>query len=268
MRHKKIRLLGVVLLSSQLWMNSVFSSSSTGINSANWWKPKPGLSWQIILSGQRDLSLQVDVYDVDLFEVTTKEIEALHQRGKKVICYFSAGSYEDWRTDKKNFAPSIIGKKMDDWPGEKWLDVSQLDLIMPVMNRRMKLAVQKGCDAVDPDNMDGYSQDSGFKISYQDQITFNKAIASNAHELGLAVGLKNDLEQIKDLLNDYDFAVNEECFQFKECDNLLPFIKAGKPVYGIEYELETKDFCEQAKAMGFDTLKKKLSLDNDREPCL
>ncbi|NWF65308.1 MAG: endo alpha-1,4 polygalactosaminidase [Chloroflexi bacterium] len=48
---------------------------------------------------------------------------------------------------------------------------------------------------------------------------------------GLSIGLKNDLHQIKDLLPYFDWIVNEECFSFDECDLLLPFVKAVKPVF-------------------------------------
>jgi hypothetical protein len=68
----------------------------------------------------------------------------------------------------------------------------------------------KGFDAVDPDNMDGYQNDSGFpEMSGTDQIKYNKMIADAAHSLGLAAGLKNDVDQIVELEASYDFFVNE-----------------------------------------------------------
>ena len=93
------------------------------------------------------------------------------------------------------------------------------------------------------------------------------ALAEAAHSLGLAIGLKNDLDQIKDLVSYFDFAVNEECFQYGECDTLKPFVAARKAVFGIEYNLANSSFCPQANAMNFDFLKKNLSLDAWRESC-
>ena len=132
---------------------------------------------------------------------------------------------------------------------------------MPIMRARMEQAAQKGCDGVDPDNVDGYSNNTGFALSYNDQLTYNMALAEAAHSLGLAIGLKNDLDQIKDLVSYFDFAVNEECFQYGECDTLKPFVAARKAVFGIEYNLANSSFCRQANAMNFDFLKKNLSLD-------
>jgi hypothetical protein len=233
------------------------------------WHPTPGTSWQIQLSSseQPNLSYPVQVYDLDLFDMPQTAVDVLHADGRKLICYFSAGTWEDWRPDAAQFPPWVIGKPLPDWPGERWLDIRRLDLLVPLMAARLDLAVQKGCDGVDPDNMDGYTQDSGFPLSAHDQLTYNIWITRQAHARGLAVGLKNDLDQATTLLPYFDWAINEQCFQYKECDLLLPFIGAGKPVFGIEYNLDAALFCPQANAMNFDFLKKKLSLDEWRLAC-
>jgi hypothetical protein len=44
----------------------------------------------------------------------------------------------------------------------------------------------------------------------------------------MAVGLKNDLDQIPDLVGDFDFAVNEQCAQSGECADLKPFVAADR----------------------------------------
>lgn len=56
---------------------------------------------------------------------------------------------------------------------------------------------------------------------------------SEAHNHGLAIGLKNDLLQIKDLLHDFDFAINESCEKFhyngqSNCLLYQPFFDARK----------------------------------------
>ncbi|MCO6426841.1 endo alpha-1,4 polygalactosaminidase [Nitrosomonas communis] len=231
------------------------------------WQPTPGLKWQIQYHDSLDTSLNVDVYNIDLFDTSATAISALQSKGKYVICYFSAGSYENWRPDTGAFPASVLGRNLDGWAGEKWLDIRQLDILIPIMQVRMKLAAKKGCNGVDPDNVDGYSNNTGFPLSYNNQLAYNIALAEAAHDLGLAIGLKNDVDQIKDLVNYFDFAVNEECFQYGECNTLKPFINAGKAVFGIEYNLSNSSFCPQANLMNFDFLKKKLSLDAWRESC-
>jgi hypothetical protein len=43
------------------------------------------------------------MYDVDLFDVPNATIDKLHNDGRVVVCYFSAGSFENWRGDWANF---------------------------------------------------------------------------------------------------------------------------------------------------------------------
>jgi len=92
-------------------------------------------------------------------------------------------------------------------------------------------------------------------------------LAETAHARGLSIGLKNDMDQAPELLAHFDWALNEECFQYEECETLLPFIEAGKAVFNVEYSLEAGEFCAQARDMGFNSLKKNLDVDAWRESC-
>jgi hypothetical protein len=94
-------------------------------------------------------------------------------------------------------------------------------------------------------------------------------MASEAHKRGLAIGLKNDLDQVSKLVASFDFQINEQCFQYDECDLLKPFIDRGKPVFQIEYGSSSKGrrICPKANALNFDTLIKNLSLDAKRTAC-
>lgn len=235
--------------------------------SGDWWKPAPGTSWQWQLSGAVDPTLDVQMYDIDLFESPQQVINLLHDRGMVVICYFSAGSYEDWRSDAGSFPDAALGNPLAGWPGERWLDIRQIGQLEGVMTSRLDMAVRKGCDGVEPDNVDGYLNDSGFPISYSDQLTYNTWLAGEAHARGLSVGLKNDLDQVYDLMPYFDWALNEECFTYQECEMLSPFVAAGKAVFGVEYSLDPADFCPQANAMDFDFMAKKLELDAWRIAC-
>jgi len=233
----------------------------------NWWKPAPVTSWQIQFSGELDTTLDVQMYDLDLFDTPKEVFDQIHADGHWVVCYFSAGSREDWRPDAGQFPASVLGNDLDDWPGEQWLDIRQLDILGPIMAARLDLATLKKCDGVDPDNVDGYANNTGFPLTAQDQLAYDIWIADQAHARGLSVGLKNDLDQIPDLVPYFDWLLNEQCFQYNECDQLLPFIQAGKPVFGIEYQGNSTEFCPQANAMNFNTLKKHLMLDAWREAC-
>jgi hypothetical protein len=203
---------------------------------------------------------------VDLYTTSAAQVAALHAAGRRVICYVNVGAWEDFRPDKGAFPASVLGSS-NGWPGERWLDVRRLDVLLPIMAARLDLCRQKGFDAVEPDNVDGYDNDSGFAISGEQQLAYNRAIARLAHERGLSVGLKNDLEQVPALVGDFDFAVNEQCAEFDECDALTPFVSAGKAAFTVEYSGSTASFCPQARRLRLSTLLKRQSLDAWRQAC-
>ncbi|WP_428623007.1 endo alpha-1,4 polygalactosaminidase [Sedimenticola sp.] len=230
------------------------------ISDDNWYRPSIYVTWQWQLEGDINTSYDVDIYDIDLFNTQLSTIQELQSTGKKVICYFSAGSYEKFRSDKNKFLPEVLGKELDGWDNELWLDIRTTN-VQSIMLDRLELAKQKGCDGVEPDNMDGYVNDSGFSLTTSDQLHYNRFIANEAHKRGLSVGLKNDLDQINELVEYFDFAVNEQCFEFGECNTLLPFIKKGKPVLSAEYQkrylediTERNMLCNESIKLQFSTL--------------
>lgn len=227
------------------------------------WQPEPGTTWQWQLSGDINASWNVDMYDIDLFDAPQEIIDALSADGRVIICYFSAGSWENWRDDADDFPDEILGSTLDGWADERWLDIRQIDLLEPIIAARLDLAVEKGCNGVEPDNVDGWDNDSGFPLTYHDQIVFNTWLAEMAHQRGLSIGLKNDLDQIEDLVEHFDWALNEQCFQYEECHLLLPFIEAGKAVFGVEYEGDADEYCPLASELGFSWLTKTLDLDDE-----
>ncbi len=232
-----------------------------------YWQPPPRTTWQWQLSGIIDQSVPAQVYDVDAFDTPASAVASLKASGRRVVCYFSAGSYEDWRPDASAFPAAVLGSN-NGWPGERWLDIRRLDVLGPIMTSRMAICRDKGFDAVEPDNVDGYTNATGFPLTAADQITYNRLIATTAHGLGLSVGLKNDIDQVSALEASFDFAVNEECFAYDECAPLSQFIAAGKAVFNAEYSGESAAFCPTANALGFSTLKKQLALGPWYESCL
>ena len=245
------------------------------ITAGSWYRPEVSVTWQWQLEGTLNTSYPVSLYDVDLFDTTTTRIKNLQSSGKKVVCYFSAGSYENFRDDKALFVPSDLGSTLDGWADERWLDIRSPN-VHKIMKKRLDVAKQKGCDGVEPDNMDGYTNLSGFSLTAQDQLAYNRFIANEAHKRNLAVGLKNDLDQVRELVDYFDFAVNEQCFEYNECDMLLPFINQGKPVLTAEYldkyvknASDRAAICLESKNKQFSTLILPLDLnDSFRFSCL
>lgn len=215
--------------------SSSASSSSSSTSGTADWTPQASSSWLYQLTGTIDTSTDADLYDVDLFDTSADTIKAIQADGHHVICYFSAGSAENWRSDYSDFAASDLGDGLSGWAGEYWLD-TRSDNVRSIMETRMDLAASKGCNGVDADNVDGYSNDTGFDLTSATQLDYNRFLATQAHARGLAIGLKNDVGQLSELVSSFDFAVNESCHVYDECDGYAAFTGAGKAVLNIEYD--------------------------------
>lgn len=229
-------------------------------------RPPAHAGWQWQLDGRLDSTVPARVYDVDGFDTSRAHVRRLHRAGRYVVCYVNAGAWERWRPDAARFPRELLGAD-NGWPGERWLDVRRIEQLAPLLRARFARCRAKGFDAVEPDNVDGYTNDSGFPLTGADQLRFNRWVARAVHAQGLAVALKNDLEQARALAPSFDFAVLEQCFQYDECASARPFLRAGKGVYDAEYELATSDFCDQARRLGINAIRKRLGLDAWRQTC-
>jgi hypothetical protein len=218
------------------------------------------------------------VFDIDLYvdqaisgnntTFDTAAVNAIHAAGGKAICYVSAGTWENWRVDANQFPASVLGSK-NGWPGEKWLDIRQTSVLLPIMQARVQKCRQAGFDGVEWDNVDGFSNRTGFPLTANDQLVYDASLANLAHSYGLTVALKNDVEQLPDLAPYVDYAVNEQCQQYNECDGYTTyFINAGKAVFQVEYKLSQAKFCAKANAGNRNAITKTFDLfDTPWTPC-
>lgn len=287
---------------------------------ATWWQPKSDkpLSFHWVLHARLDVRDPVqmglrdfdgrtlpepDVYDIDGELNTKATVDFLHARGKKVICYFDAGVYETYRGDAAKFqrlTPRIWGKPDIGWDNSFWLDIRRIRELEPIMKARMQMCKDKGFDAIEPDEIDGWENSldpdtnrpsatkgqTGFPLTYQDQLAYNRALARWAHEIGMSIGQKGDIIQTRDLVAHFDWTLNEECNQFGEClapyDPILDrevgglqlYTRANKAVFIAEYRAFTPAkwtaICSASRASHFNTVRFRLGLPNNgrRLPCI
>jgi hypothetical protein len=228
---------------------------------------EPAVPWQYQLQGPVDTSVDAGTFVVDAVDVGPETVADLHRRGRTVVCYVNAGAVESWRPDAARYPAEVVGTELDGWEGERWLDVRRTDVLLPILAARLDLCRSKGFDGVEADNVDGYTQDTGFPLTADDQLRFNRAVAALAHERSLTIGLKNDLDQVDELVGDFDFAIDESCVQYEECDALTPFTASGKTVLHVEYDLATVAFCPVTARLGFRSIRKPLALTAPVEPC-
>src|SRR5262245_57916698 len=232
------------------------------------WRPPLKVSWQWQLQEPPRIGalLDVSMYDVDGFESTARLVRAMHTRKIAAVCYLSAGTWEKWRRDAASFPTQVLGKS-NGWSGERGLDVRAMAVLKPIMRTRLAMCRRKGFDAVEFDNVDGFQNATGFPLTAAEQLRYDVFLANAAHRRGMSALLKNDLGQIRKLLPYFDAALNEQCFQYRECAALSRFIEAGKPVFQVEYKLSAATFCATANRRSFNALRKRFALAAWRVPC-
>jgi hypothetical protein len=244
-------------------------TASLTATQATWWQPTPATTWEWQLTGKLDTAYDVAAYDIDLFDTPAATIASLHAAGRKVVCYFSAGSAENWRPDYSRFQPADLGNALVGWAGEVWVDTRSAN-VRSIMQARMDLAVSKGCDAVEPDNVDAYTNNPGFPLTAATQADYNSFLAGEAHARNLSVALKNDVEQLAQLEPLFDFAINEQCHQYAECGGYSAFTADNKAVFNAEYAKKYKQniggardaLCAASRAANIRTLVLSTNLDD------
>jgi hypothetical protein len=235
------------------------------------WRPAPNLRWQLqFASSPVDTTVEADVYKIDLFDNAAEDIEALKKKNKKVVCYLNAGAWEKWRPDASQFPAAAMGRGYEGWPGERWLDIRRIDLLAPIMLARLDLCRDKGFDGVMLDNVDSYTNKTGFPLSAADQIRFNVWLANEARTRGLAVGMNNNAALARELAPYFDWALAERCLSEGWCAQLRPFAAGGKPVVVIEYGEDRAmldRMCRLAASSHVSLIVKKRELDAYRLDC-
>jgi len=254
-----------------------------------WWHPAAGLSWQWQLSGSVDLSVPAAVYDLDGDDTDAATVAAVHARGARAVCYLETGAWESYRADAGSYPSSVLGRAMGGYPDERYVDLRRLDVLRPIIGRRLDTCRRKGFDGVEPDiddaAVDVGAAGIGFPVTYADQLAFDAMVAHEAHARGLAIGLKNGTASarlVADVEPLVDFAVNEQCAASGTvCGELRVFVAHGKPVFHAEYLSDypgsstaspsgaLNAFCPPTRALGFSSILKDSSdaLAAWRAPC-
>jgi hypothetical protein len=234
---------------------------------AGCYRPRATTSpWQIQLQGRIDTSVRARFVVIDADE-PARTVRALHRRGRKVACYVNAGAWEDFRADRRSYPREVLGKEYEGFPEERWLDIRRIDLLAPILRARIDACRAKGFDGVDPDNLNGFENDTGFPLTAADQLRFNTWLANEVHARRLSAGLKNDGPQAGALAPYFDWAIVEECIEQRNCSEYAPFTRAGKPIFAIEYRKPTRRTCTVARRRTISVAFKTPALRAPRRTC-
>jgi hypothetical protein len=231
-------------------------------------RPDPTSTWQIQLSGMLDTSFDVQVYTSDT-DTPASVVRDLHAAGRIVICYFSGGTMEPFRSDASRFPPASLGAPLPNYPDERWIDVRD-PTVRSIMQDRVATAAQAGCDGIHASGLAGYGANPGFDFTRDDQLAYDRWLAGTAHGFGLSIGLVDgDLTFRQDLLADFDWTVVWSCLD-TNCPMATPFLGAGKASFLVEYGDATlaPTVCPKAKTLGLSAIiKRNADLDAFRVGC-
>jgi hypothetical protein len=235
----------------------------------SWSKPPATASWQVVLQSSIEVRAEagVDVYDIDI-DSSDATFQSLLDANKYIVCYFSAGTSEDWRSDVGCFNHHLGTQDYGcnfggDFPDEFWLNTSSIK-VRRIMQTRIQYAKDRNCSAIDPDNIDGYSNPNGIGATPADAIDYIKFLSREARSRGMGLGLKNSLDIVPDVTSYVDFAVNEQCIQYNECNKYNALFSSSLPVFNIEYPTgsvtttwpaaQATARCKSSKAYGYPLL--------------
>lgn len=158
-----------------------------------------------------------DVVVYDLLDTPADDLAECKALGATMLCYFSS-QYEEWRDDAEQFG--ALQGPLDGWPGEQWVDPDD-PANVAVMLARLDVAVSKGCDGIDLDNVDRDGHEA-----------YVSTLFTEARARGLLVSQKNAIEKIDLFFDLVDLYQNEQCQEYAECD---AYEGLGRAVYNIEY---------------------------------
>lgn len=142
----------------------------------------------------------------------------------------------------------VLGKTAD----ERYLDIraGSRARFAEIIQKRVELADELGCDAVVFDGDDRYQANDGWgEVPFEDEGSWHLQVKDYAHAATAGAGRRDSaamaagvhqgyLRGLVDSLaaqDNYDLTVTERCTEFGECDFLRPYLNLRKPVFAIEY---------------------------------
>jgi hypothetical protein len=166
-------------------------------------------------------------------------------KGTYGICYVNGfqtqpGDAAMW---KERYPSAVLrtasGKPVSDpgWPDEMLLDTrtaAKRAVITKVIGKAIDRCADRGFDAVEFDNLDSWTRSKG-ALTRAGNVALAGSLVAAVHREGMAAAQKNtpQLGTAGKRTAGFDFAVAEECVQYRECSAYTDVY--GKRVIDVEY---------------------------------
>ncbi len=244
----------------------VASAGSAGNSQA--FSPLPGTSWQAQLSGTIDTELDVELFYLDADVAGKPALTDLLVRGRHVVCYLSAGTFEPWRNDADQFPAGVLGDELDQYPDERWLDVRD-SVVRGLMQERIARLRAAGCEGVVPASLNGHEQDRKFGLTAADAVEYAVWLGQELHAQGMSAGLSVPGDLLPALAGAFDWGLAVGCLSTSGCAGYVPVRQRDRAVLLVEFgdEGDLAEVCAGASARGFDALVKRPNFDAFRLEC-
>jgi len=197
---------------------------------------------------------------IDAAYYSKKDIELLHKNNVRVYSYLNIGSLENFRTYYDDFKDITLGE-YENWPDERWADVSNRKWQEQIVDKLAKELSDKGVDGFFLDNADVYgiyTQDGifegliniieGLKKEYNKKILINGGydFFKKALEKGIDLRSIVDGANRESVLTDVDFEKGSFVLRTPEeanwaMDSLNEVSRQVNNIYVIEYSKNTRN---------------------------
>jgi hypothetical protein len=232
-------------------------------------RPATDLSWQVQLSGSFDGSFDVELYYVDLDNLTSTERASMAHQNRQLACYLSAGSFEPWRGDAAAFPTEVLGNTLAGYPNERWLDIRS-SAVARLMLARLDQFKSNGCSSVVVANVTTSGEDSGFAISSMEQNDYLFWLSEQLHLRGIGAALATADDRLRAMEPYFDWAFAQSCWVDTQCSDYAPFVSATKAVLAVEFgdASTSSTLCQGVAGSGVNLLVKPQDLGASRIACL
>jgi hypothetical protein len=236
-----------------------------------------------------------NIWDTDLFQDSNRAdagiptgpspvVRAIHAAGHYSICYVEVGAYQQGFPDNGHFARSDYGglgdraTQMQGYSNEYWFNLTGFRHyvsghrgtlrgaavnIAQALDKRFGWCKSERQDAVEPDDLDGYTNKSTggqtpWGMTQADAAGFERWLAYDIHSHGLAAFQKNDGANATVGARMFDGMIIEECNYYKDpCTgpggDATAYLARHKPVLNAEYTADgenTAGFCSADENAG------------------
>lgn len=172
--------------------------------------------------------------------VVVRDRTAAPAPGRFNVCYVNGfqtqpGAERWWRRQHPRLVLRRDGRPVVDSAWGEWLldlrTASKRTRIARIVARWTRGCAADGFDAVEFDNLDSFTRSRGL-LRRRHAVAFARLLVRDAHRAGLPAGQKN-LAGFDGTRVGYDFAVAEECGQWRECAAYARVY--GDQVLAVEY---------------------------------